>query len=591
MNKLTLSCFYLACFLFFCLFALSISRVFRKSRSTSHHFLQGWIVGLFLITFILHFPMYYEQFSGNAYSVSQSILVTAHHTTLIFFLNEESSAIREFALANSLWIPKEYSLLAVMCYISAPLLTLSVVLSFFEKVRYFWDILCSLGKEVFIFTEVNEASLTLAESLQRTHSHSSLIFANCIEDLEDSLGVRLFHLGAIRTRNDASNLYLGFFPKRKPITFLALNESNDSANQHSLEIIKKYSNFKNAKLYIFSESSESEMLFQESAGCNLRIRRIDPIRSFVYENLYQNGVDLFRNAVPLESGKRAISAVIIGLDRFGTEMLKALSWAGQMNGYSLQITAFDKDISAEDKLCALCPELMDAKHNNVEIVGEACYSIKIHSGISINSCEFEIELSSLPAITYVFISSEDESQNIHTAVKIREICERRNMHPIIQTRVTSSDKKEALANITNYRGIAYNIQFVGDTKSRYSDDVLLNSPLEQEALERHLKWGDEQSFWAYEFNYRSSLASAIHQKLRFECDMPGATKTSSERTNNERLDLSMLEHKRWNAYMRSEGYRFSGSIDPRSRNDLAKLHNCLVPYSMLPEKERLKDDI
>ena len=50
-----------------------------------------------------------------------------------------------------------------------------------------------------------------------------------------------------------------------------------------------------------------------------------------------------------------------------------------------------------------------------------------------------------------------------------------------------------------------------------------------------------------------------------------------------------LEHKRWNAYMRSEGFVYSGSTDKKTRNDLGKMHNDLVPSSNLSEKEKIKD--
>jgi hypothetical protein len=51
----------------------------------------------------------------------------------------------------------------------------------------------------------------------------------------------------------------------------------------------------------------------------------------------------------------------------------------------------------------------------------------------------------------------------------------------------------------------------------------------------------------------------------------------------------VLEHRRWNAYMRSEGYVFSGSTDKKSRNDLAKMHHDLVNFADLSEEEKRKD--
>ena len=43
------------------------------------------------------------------------------------------------------------------------------------------------------------------------------------------------------------------------------------------------------------------------------------------------------------------------------------------------------------------------------------------------------------------------------------------------------------------------------------------------------------------------------------------------------------------AYVRSEGYVYSGSADPASRNDLGRLHPDLVPYEALSGQEKEKD--
>ena len=85
------------------------------------------------------------------------------------------------------------------------------------------------------------------------------------------------------------------------------------------------------------------------------------------------------------------------------------------------------------------------------------------------------------------------------------------------------------------------------------------------------------------------MASAIHMKARVLCGIPGADKEESELTIEERDIIEPLEHRRWNAYMRSEGYVYSGSPEKSSRNDLAKKHHNLVYFDSLTEEDKRKD--
>lgn len=137
----------------------------------------------------------------------------------------------------------------------------------------------------------------------------------------------------------------------------------------------------------------------------------------------------------------------------------------------------------------------------------------------------------------------------------------------------------------NFKGQEFNIDFIGDIDYSYSEEVILNSDVEKKALERHMKWGKESDFWRYAYNYKSSVASAIHRKMKILCGIPGIEKNPEERTEEERWAIRKLEHCRWNAYMRSQGYCYA-----EKRNDLAKTHHCLVPFDELSEAEQKKDD-
>ena len=94
-----------------------------------------------------------------------------------------------------------------------------------------------------------------------------------------------------------------------------------------------------------------------------------------------------------------------------------------------------------------------------------------------------------------------------------------------------------------------------------------------------------ESFWRYDYNYRSSVASVIHSKMKKECNIPGSTKSISERTDAEKRFFRELEHKRWNAYVRSDGFVYAPI-----RDKLAKTHNLLVPFDKLTYEEQIKDD-
>ena len=78
--------------------------------------------------------------------------------------------------------------------------------------------------------------------------------------------------------------------------------------------------------------------------------------------------------------------------------------------------------------------------------------------------------------------------------------------------------------------------------------------------------------------------------MKILCDIPGVRKAPADRSEEELWGLRRLEHRRWNAYMRSEGYSFGGDKTPAGRNDLAKIHHCLVPFDELSLKDQQKDD-
>jgi len=509
----------------------------------------------------------------------------------LFVLDGEYDVIHEFTADLPQSIRSGYSLVSAALYVLAPVMSFGFVLPFFKNVSAYRRLIFHYFSDIYVFSELNEKSLTLAASLKKP-SRCLIIFTDVFENNEEStfeLCEKAQELRAVCFRKDIVDINWGFHhPSSKVFLFTIGEEETENIDQ-SVKLVDYYGDKSNFRLYIFASRAESEALFHDVRGDGMRIRRINSFRSLISQNLYQNGYSLFRSAIDTGQGQKKISAVLLGIGQYGVEMLRALPWFCQMDGYDVAVYAFDRDSNAEEKFIAQCPELMSPDKNGVYEAGEARYKIRIFAGIDVETKRFMDIIQEIGPISYVFTSLGDDSDNIRAAINMRMLCERENMHPTIQAIVHNSKKKRALERITDYRGNAYHIEFIGDLETAYSEGVIIDSELERIALERHLKWGKEADFWAYEYNYRSSIAAAIHLKMRILCGIDGAAKKEEELTDAQRDTIMQLEHRRWNAYMRSEGYIFSGSTRKSSRNDLAKMHHDLVPFHRLNEEEKRKD--
>lgn len=550
--------------------------------------------GLLISGTLIHYPLYAEAASASGYLHIETLLSSLHHTLRMFVLDGELSEIQSFAHGLGGIYATAYSLLAAFVYIISPLLTFGAVLSLFRNVSAFFRYSTHFFSETCIFSELNERSLTLAESIRRKQPKALLVFTDVYEEgdeVNSELQCAAKKMGAICFKRDIAALRTSFHEKTNRIRFFVIGTDGSENVRQASQLIHQHGENVNMELYLFSNSEESSLLLQSVQMHGMKIRRIDEVGALITGILYDTGAELFNHAIPLPNGEQLISAVILGLGSYGTELLKTLSWFGQMDGYQLLLTAVDCREDAESTFSFQCPELMSAENNGTHEVGEAQYTIQIHSSVNAMSEDCVDILKGLPAVTYVFVALGNDRVNTECAVRIRERCERLGLHPQIQVVIYNDFSAIALRNAVNFRGATYDIQCVGSVKERYEESVLLNSDLEQKALARHLLWGAEDTFWRYEFNYRSSVASALHQRIKLQCNIPGADLKPDERTAEDRDRLRLIEHRRWNAYMRSEGYCYSGSRDKKSRNDLAKIHHDLVPFSMLTEEEKAKDDV
>ncbi len=556
-------------------------------------------LGVILSSFILSFPIYNNTFKLSECGLFETIIMSVLNMIKLFLVDGDFDFIRANLMDAPASVVKGYTVLFSILFVLAPVLTFGFVISFFKNLsahkqyitHFFWD--------VFIFSELNEKSVALARSLYDNKQKGRFFVFTDVFETEEKQHSELIEkakeIGAVCFKKDINAIDFTFHSKKRKMNFFTIGLDQNKNISQALEIVNKLKNRENTNLYVFTTQVESELLLTKAFNSaqndiKIKVRRVNEVQSLIMRNLYENGYEkVFKSAFDDQSGIKKINAVIVGMGQHGTEMAKALCWLCQMDGYLVQINTYDLDKHAEEKFASKCPELMEFS-GKLNIEGETRYTINIHSDVDVDSASFDQMVKDLPKTTYVFVALGDDEKNISTAIKLRTLLAQKGYAPEIQAVVYNSEKKEALENITNYKGQEYNIDFIGDVRSSYSEEVILNSDVEKTALERHLKWGKESEFWQYNYNYRSSVASAIGRKIKQLCGIPGIDKIPEERTETQLQAIRILEHRRWNAYMRTEGYVYGGTVDKTGRNDLAKTHNCLVPFAELPLSEQEKDD-
>ena len=574
-----------------------------------------FLVGVFLAAWVLFYPIYHVSFLGTFGDVFNAILISAHTAIRLFVIDIDFAETVALSLQAGEIVHGIYGIYTAILFVLAPILTFGFILSFFKNLSAYKRLLDCYFCDLYVFSELNEKSLAMAESIRLKDKRAAVVFADMYVKEEGAYDPDLLQgadrIGAINFVKDIAEINIVHYKKRKIEFFIIGEDQTENLNQ-TLSLVEKYKKRKNTKIYLFDSATISDVLLNNLESGELVVRRINDAQLFIYQFLLRQGAEIFQNAMD-ENGEKCISAVIVGLGRYGLETFKALCWAAQVDGYRLKIDCFDKNPNAGDWLKMMCPEIFSPLHNGQKIDGDAYYQVAVHSGVDVHSSKFHEMLSKLKTTTMAFVSLGSDKENMQVAVEIREKFERMGalkaeLNPLIYTVIYNHFITDTLANAKHFgrKGepidkdgkpapLYYNITPIGDIKDRFDYYHMFRSDLEEKALTVHAgakpdkhdrqvfdEWEKRvKIFYKYEYYYRSSMASVIHGELLKELKALGFVTVDC--LNEE------TEHKRWNAYMRSEGYVYSGKHDPKTRNDLGKIHHDLCAYHELLEEEKAKD--
>ena len=524
---------------------------------------------------------------SDSEKVSMSILETFQIITLDISYPELIKAARSLGFSHALFF-------TILCILT-PVICGGIVLTFFEKFENLFRYFFRFFQPIYFFSELNENSLELAKDIYKENKKQGIFVFCGVNSISDSeLKDELKTYGFIYFRKAESEMIL------KPNNFrnyFELSEDQDANLVHTKALIYAYQNkYKNAdyskvKIYLFSEQKETSFVLSSIDRKGLPVIIVNR-NSFIANDLFFNN-PLYK---ALKEKQNTISYLQIGCGEIGTELVKQVLYLGQLGKtYKLKLTIIDTNAkSLESSLKLEMPEIFTSNYN-------------------INFIEADVKAESFKKAldsyckdaNYVSIVLGDDELNIHTALYLRSYYIRKNLkvgdYPLIAVRIKNAVKNEVVAQIYKEFTIFGGENLIYSTR-------LVNSELEKLAINIHQiyleskKILDEKAilkdyYSKDEVYIKSNRANALH--IRYKLFMLGYEICKLNNNDNSDIDFSIsyeeakklaqIEHERWNAFMRTEGWcklpleYFADKEKKINKIPEAKLHACICSW------EELKD--
>lgn len=555
---------------------------------------------------LLTFP-YFQNKSAN---LLFSILSTIRYGSQCIGMNVNSEIVGSLNLTEPM--KTFYTVYLYSLYIAGPIFASMFVISFsstlIEMVRYI------RYKNVYVFSQLNERSAAIAESLFKSHRNALRIFCNT-ENAPEALKTRARACHGLLIKRDESRLHLS---KGRVFEFFELDEDMEKTLNGTTQLAEMLKNsgvdLKNITVRAFVNHSQIEMVrdfdTRLAESCpGLKVRFVDDAQSESVEVLHS-----LMGRLPIGEPNYHYNLMIVGCGVGGSAMLRTAAWLFALPKSTFTIHVFDKAAkTAASGIKKESPEFLNApleKYFSSDPAGKN-YDIVFHEAAA-ESEAFVRETEALPDMDLVIVSLGDDAVN-HTVVRIlQRIFAARNNSlkvPLIAARI----RNENFAKLIHLDETTI---YYGSIKKHYSYEHLIHPDLDQAARKCHKAYSgdpvwtdqDEYDFCRY-VNHDSSFAQALTMVARKQYILHSKPANISEsewirRVLNDENQLKMLgdaEHERWNAYQRVSGWRrasleqadviASRTGGKKVKDDNLLLHPAIVPVEELPYVEERVDEI
>ena len=340
-----------------------------------------------------------------------------------------------------------------------------------------------------------------------------------------------------------------------------------------------------------------------------------------------------KNAAACEKS-RTLSVTILGSGEIAQEVFKAVYWCGQMLDTELSIRVLSKDAKAfECRLKEEYPQVLESCREDSPILQIYPSDNEEHSAEDRNPpyarAEFytvkdALILSEYPEdilghTDYYVIALGSDERNIAAADKIRfhhmrKLSDRGGSHLVIAPVVYDQNMAAAVRDLDPEPFAPYMLPFAA-LNERYSCKNVFMNDFTADALQTALNYSkkEQNNFFKDGYSYWANIGKTIHAPYKafsigriraVSLDADAAERYTVDRsltdhtepdpgekaeggrmlTPLERDRLGWLEHRRWNAFLRAQGFatpskeQYETYYHTYGKHKCVplKLHNCLV---------------
>ncbi len=487
---------------------------------------------------------------------------------------------------------------------------------FFDYGRY-----CTLerNRKVPVFCDVNKShSEVTAELLSRANELGGIVLK------EDIITLHKFIRKGLK--KNASNKLTRYF--------LSGTDENENV-RHAIEIAKAEDAdpVKNLAVFTFAEGEANGHIIESlNTHKEFFVRRLSPSAMLAKDVLSEKQFFLVNSEDP----EKELKVLVLGLGSYGLEIVKFLCWFYQRQSGGITLYIVDKDPKVKEAISGAYGDFVDYE-NAAGCDQDACFKLKFYQGVDVFGGGFADVLKQIVSdgdigLDAVYTALGDDNQNIEASMHVRMLLDRifqsdfsRINAAAFDPAVTDADRDcpafayadgklrdkvrifcivhsdLVMGNVNAAGGFIENsnICFVGADSSVYRCDNIFDAEEEQMSVVANRSGKSVADEALIRFNGSEYIRHSSSAEVVYETFVTSLYPV--EETEEYALMRQKVGNKRWNAYMRANGYTCydvdddlrATVFEKRSTPDLpirqwrrGKWHNSIVPFDKLPKKEQ-----